>query len=92
MAKYLMLGKYSPEGLKGMSAERTGQVIEVIQKSGGKVDLMYALLGCYDLSFIADFPANSNAIKASVAISKLTGIGFDTLPAMAIEEFDKLVK
>jgi len=92
MAKYLMLGKYSPEGLKGMSADRTGQVIEAIQESGGKVDVMYALLGCYDLAFIVDFPANSDAIKSSAAISKITGIGFNTFPAMAIEEFDKLVK
>ncbi len=85
-----MLGKYSPEGVKGISPERTGRVVEIIQKSGGKVNAMYALLDCHDLAFIADFPANSGAIKASVALAKLTGIGFNTFPAMPVEEFDKL--
>lgn len=91
MAKYLMLGKYSVEAIKGISADRTKRVVEVIEKSGGKVSSMYALLGNCDLAFVADFPGNSEAIKASVALTKLTGIAFTTSPAVTVEEFDKLV-
>jgi hypothetical protein len=29
--------------------------------------------------------------KASVALSKMTGISFNTLPAIPVEEFDKLM-
>lgn len=90
MAKYLMLGKYSLEAVKGISAERTQRAIDLIAKAGGKVDSMYALLGSYDLALIADFPNNSNAIKASIGLTKLTGVGFTTSPAVTIEEFDKL--
>jgi len=90
MAKYLMLGKYSQEAIKGMSAERTKRVIEVINNSRGKVDSMYALLGSYDLALMVDFPGNNEAIKVSIALAKLTDIAFTTFPAITVEEFDKI--
>jgi uncharacterized protein with GYD domain len=91
MAKYLMLGKYSAQAIAAISAERTQKVTETILKAGGKVQSMYALLGRYDLAFIVDFPNDAEALKASVALTKLTGIGFNTSPAISVEEFDKLV-
>ena len=91
MAKFLMLGKYSVDGVKGIAAQRTKKVVQAIQKSGGKVNAMYALLGRYDLAFVVDFPGNAGAIKASIAITKLTGIGFTTCPALPVEEFDKIL-
>ena len=91
MTKFLMLGKYSIDAVKGIAAERTKKVAEIIQKCGGKVNAMYVLLGRYDLVFIVDFPGNADVMKASVAITKLTGIGFTTCPAMPVEEFDKVL-
>lgn len=91
MAKFLMLGKYSLEAIKGITAERTKKVVNAIEKSGGKVNSMYALLGNYDLVFVVDFAGIKEAIKASVEISKLTSISFTTSPAITVEEFDKIV-
>ena len=91
MAKFLMLGKYSVDAVKGIAAQRTQKVVDTIQKSGGKVSGMYALLGRYDLAFVVDFPGNADAIKASIAVTKLTDIGFTTCPAIPIEEFDKIL-
>jgi len=91
MATYIMLGRYSVEGIKGVTKERTKLVVDEIKKKGGKVDAMYATLGNYDLCFVVDFPGNAEAMKASVNIAKATGIGFITLPAMSVEEFDKIV-
>ena len=51
---------------------------------------IYALLGGYDLLILGDFPGTAEAMKASMSITKLTGIGFKTLPALAVKEFDKL--
>jgi len=90
MAKFLMLGKYSVEAVKGIKRERTKKVVEAIKKSGGRVNSMYALLGNYDLAFIVDFPGNIAAIKASLVLTKLTGIGFTTSAAITVEEFDKI--
>lgn len=90
MAKFLMLGKYSLEAIKGITAERTKKVVETIEKSGGKVDSMFALLGNYDLAFMVDFPGTKEAMKASVSLAKLTGISFTSSPAVTVEEFDKI--
>ncbi len=90
MAKFLMLGKYSVEAIKGITAERTKKVTDTIEKSGGKVDSMYALLGKYDLALVVDFPGIKEMLRASVALTKLTSIGFTTSPAISVEEFDKI--
>jgi uncharacterized protein with GYD domain len=91
MAKFLMLGKYSSEGVKGIAADRTKKVVKSIRKSGGKINAMYALLGCFDIAFVVDFSGNADAMKASIAITKLTGIGLTTHPAISVEEFDKIL-
>jgi len=90
MATYFMFGKYTLEGIKGISTARTKKIAGLIEKSGGKVKSMHALLGEHDLVFIVDFPGNQEAMKASIAIVKLTGISFTTSPAVTVEEFDKL--
>lgn len=90
MATFFMFGKYTLEGIKGMSTARTKKIIDIIKKAGGSVKSMHALLGDKDLIFIVDFPGNEEAIKASVAITRLTGIAFTTSPAVTVEEFDRL--
>jgi len=90
MATFFMFGKYSVEGAKGISPKRTEEVIKVLKKYNGEVKGIYALLGEKDLVFIVSFPGTDQAIQASVALSKMTGIGFTTCPAVTVEEFDKL--
>jgi len=91
MATFLMFGKYSPEALKQISSKRTKEAASLIKKFGGEVKAMYALLGEKDLIFILTFPGMEQAMKASVALSKLTGISFATYPAVTVEDFDKLM-
>jgi uncharacterized protein with GYD domain len=90
MAIFFMLGKYTPEARREISAKRTQQAIEAIKKLGGKVMDMYALLGPYDLLFCIRLPGIEDAIKASVALSALTGISFTTCPAVTVEAFDEM--
>ena len=91
MPIFFMFGKYSLEAVKGMSAERTKKIIGLIEKFGGKMNSMHALLGENDLVFTAELPGMEEAMKASVALTKMTGISFSTSPAVTIEEFDKLM-
>jgi uncharacterized protein with GYD domain len=86
-----MFGKYSSEAVKGISANRTEQGNRVIRKFGGEVISLYALLGEQDLVLIVEFPGIEEAMKASVALSKLTGISFTTSPAVPVEDFDKMI-
>jgi uncharacterized protein with GYD domain len=91
MATYFLFGNYTSDALKGISAGRTEKAVKLISKFGGEVKSMYALLGEKDLVVITTFPATENAVKASIALSKLTGIAFSTSPAFAVDEFDKLM-
>ncbi|MEJ2032999.1 MAG: GYD domain-containing protein [Deltaproteobacteria bacterium] len=92
MATYLMLGKYSLEALKAVSAERSDQAVAVVKENCGEVKAAYALLGDFDLAVILDLPDTERAMKTSAALSKLLGVSFRTQPAVSAEEFDKLMK
>ena len=91
MATFFMFGKYSSEALKEMGAERTEKAVNLIKKFGGEVNSMYALLGEQDLVLIVDFPEVEQVIKASVALTKMTGVSFTSSPAVAVEDFDKMI-
>lgn len=92
MATYVMLGKYSLSGVKGISAERTAKAASVIKKHGGKLRSGYVLLGETDLILIVELPDIEEAMNTSVALTELTGISFTTAPAVTIKEFDKMMK
>ena len=91
MPTFMMLGKYTPEALKGVSPERTDKAVELIRKNGGKVISMYSVLGEQDLVFILDLPDAEKALVTSVALNRLTGISFTTSPVVEVEKFDKLI-
>ena len=91
MAAYFMFGKYSVDSIKGISAKRTEKAEGVISKFGGKLHSAYALLGEHDLVLITEFPSSQEVIKASVALTKLTGVAFSTSEAITVENFDNLI-
>ena len=91
MATFFMFGKYNAESLREMSIERTDQVVAEIEKLGGQVTAMHALLGQFDLLLCVKLPGVEEAMKASVGITKLTGISFTTNPAVTVETFDRIV-
>jgi uncharacterized protein with GYD domain len=92
MATYMMFGSYSQESVSKISARRTDQTKKVIERNGGKLVAAYALLGEKDLLLIVDLPSTEQAMKTSVALSKMLGIGFSTTPAVSVEVFDKLTE
>ena len=67
------------------------KAIKIIEKSGGKVISMYAVLGEHDLVFTLDFPDVEKALSTSMALNNLTGISFSTSPVVDVEKFDSLI-
>jgi uncharacterized protein with GYD domain len=86
-----MFGKYSANAIKGISASRTKEATDVVKRIGGKIISIHALLGEHDLVIILEVPGLAEAMKASLALHRLTGIAFSTSPAITVEEFDKMV-
>jgi uncharacterized protein with GYD domain len=87
-----MFGCYSQDSIKKISAKRTDDMVKLIGKNGGKLTAGYALLGEKDLLLIVDLPTTEQAMKTSVALSRMLGIGFSTTPAVSVEAFDKLTE
>jgi uncharacterized protein with GYD domain len=92
MATYLMFGKYSSDAVGKISAERTKKATAIVGDCGGEIKAGYVLLGETDLVLVVEFPAVKEAMKASVALSKLLGISFATSPTVSVKEFDKLIE
>jgi uncharacterized protein with GYD domain len=91
MAVFMMFGKYTSEAIKGISTERTKKAVDLIEKQGGNVISMYAMLGKHDLVFTLNLPDLEKALIVSVALKELTGISFTTSPVVEIEKFDELM-
>ena len=90
MATFLMFGNYTVQAMKEMNPERTQKVRDKVKQLGGEGKAMYAMLGKYDLLLVVSLPGSEAAMKASLSLAKMTGIGFTTAPALTVEEFDKL--
>jgi uncharacterized protein with GYD domain len=90
MTTFFMFGTYTTEAIKEISIRRTEKVIETIQQLGGNVTGMYALLGEFDLMFCVNLPDVETAMKASLEMTRLSGISFSTCPAVKVETFDRL--
>jgi uncharacterized protein with GYD domain len=87
----MMFGKYTQDSLKNASAQRTKKAVKVIEKNGGKVISMYAMMGEHDLVFTLDFPDSEKTLSASMALNMLTGITFTTSPVVDVGKFDRLL-
>jgi uncharacterized protein with GYD domain len=90
MATFLMCGKYSLEAIKQISSERHQMAQELVKKFGGEMKGEYCMLGEKDVLFIVDLPSAREAMKLSVALSKMTGIAFSTSAAVTVKEFLQL--
>ena len=92
MTTYILFGKMTVNVVKDISSVGTMNATNIIEKYGGQIQALYALLGGADVLAIIDFPGMNEAMKASLELTKLLGIAFSTSPAMAIDEFDKLAE
>ncbi|HEY9381799.1 MAG TPA: GYD domain-containing protein [Burkholderiales bacterium] len=91
MATFIMRGKYSTKAMKKISSERSVKAQQIIQQCGGSNLTVYATMGESDILAIADFADASDAMKASVGLTRELEVSFATVPAIRAEEFDKLV-
>lgn len=90
MAVYFMYGRYDADSIREISSDRTEKVEDTIRGNGGKLISMYVLLGDPDMVFIVEFDELKQAVQTSVTLSRLTGIAFQTTPAVSAKEFDRI--
>ena len=91
MRTFMILGKSSSEELKEISLKYRAEIVSLVENFGGDVKSMYVMLKEKYLIFVLAFPGIKRATKASIVLSKLTGISFWILPVVPVDEFSKMM-
>lgn len=96
MAKYLITGSYSTQGIKGVVAEggtgRVAAVRSLVEKLGGTLESMYFAFGSDDWFITVDLPNNVSAATASLTVAASGSINPRVVVLLTAEEVDAAVK
>lgn len=93
MPVFVALGKATDEGIKklGGFGPRHEQAVKRAEAAGGKVLASYALLGRFDFLVILECPDERTALRVLTEEAKGGNIRYETLTAIPIDEFARLV-
>jgi uncharacterized protein with GYD domain len=93
MPKYLIQGRYTPEGLKGLAKDkgsgRKAAVQAAVKNLKGKVESIYFALGSDDVVVIVDLPDHLAATAMSLSVGSTGLVSIRTTPLLTVEEVDQ---
>ncbi|MDQ6719728.1 MAG: GYD domain-containing protein [Candidatus Dormibacteraeota bacterium] len=96
MAKYLIQGSYTAEGIKGVLKEggsgRREAVSAALKGLGGKIEAMYYAFGDTDVYVIIEAPDNVTAAALAMGVSATGTVGIKTTVLLSVEEVDQATK
>ncbi len=96
MAKYLIRGSYTAEGVKGLikdgGSKRVRAVEEAVSPLGGKVESFYFALGDDDVYVVIDAPDHATVTALSLATSASGAVRVKTTALMTPQDMDEAVK
>ena len=97
MPKYLVEGRYTSDGLRGLAREgasrRRRDIVKTIESAGGKLEALYFAFGDADFYIIADVPDNISAAAVSV-VANQSGfvVTSKIIVLMTADEMDQAIK
>ena len=94
MATYILLMKYTDEGVKNIKdlPRRIQQATEGGEKMGGKVLSLYPVMGEYDYVCIAEFPDDETTMTYSLVLMSLGNVRITTLKAFSPDWLIEIVE
>ena len=96
MARFLIKGSYTVEGVKGVvkegAAGRKAAVEKALAGLGGRLDAIYFALGEADVYVVCEMPDLVSALAVSMAVNAAGGLRVTTVPLVSVEEMDAAVK
>lgn len=94
MAKFLYLGKYTADGLKGLAADggtrRKAAIEQFASSIGGKILEYSFAVGEYDFVVIADVPDNAAGLIAPIMTGASGTVNLLTVPLVSPQEIDEV--
>jgi len=96
MAKYMIEGSYTADGIKGVLKEggtgRRAAVSDTMKGLGGKVESMYYAFGDTDVYVIVDAPDNITMAAVAMGVAATGLVRVKTTVLMTPEEIDQAGK
>jgi uncharacterized protein with GYD domain len=96
MAKYLLEGSYSADGLKGVLKDggsgRKDAAGKAIASAGGKMESMYFAFGDHDVIAVFEVADNTAAAALAMTVSATGLIRTKITPLLTVEEVDAAAK
>ena len=94
MPVYLTLFQWTDSGVKNIkdAPARMAEGRETVEKFGGKVLGLYAMMGKYDLFSVTEWPNDESATTSALAISSRGNVRTTTLRAYTEAEFAEIAK
>lgn len=96
MARYLYIGSYTTEGVRGLMKDggsgRKEAVEKLISSVGGTLQGIYFALGEDDVYVLADFPDNVSGAAVSLAVGATGAFRGRTVVLLEPSEIDEAVQ
>jgi uncharacterized protein with GYD domain len=96
MPKYLVEGRYTSDGLKGLaregSSQRRADIAKTIESAGGKMESLYFAFGDADFYIILDVPDNVSAAALSVVANQSGFVTSKIIVLLTADEIDQAIK
>jgi uncharacterized protein with GYD domain len=96
MAKYLVQGSYTVDGIKGVLKEggsgRRAAITKALKTVGGKVESMYYAFGDTDVYVTIDAPDNISMATLVMSVAATGTIAVKTTVLLTVEEMDQAAK
>jgi uncharacterized protein with GYD domain len=91
MPKYLVEGRYTSVGLKGLAREGSSRR-RTIESAGGKMEALYFAFGDADFYIIYDAPDNVSAAALSVVANQSGFVTSKVIVLLTAEDIDQAIK
>jgi uncharacterized protein with GYD domain len=96
MAKFLIKGRYTAEGSKGLIKEggsaRKAAIEKALAGLGGKLESIYYAYGEDDVLIIADVPDLVSGLALSLTVNASGAATATTIPLLTVQEVDAACK
>jgi uncharacterized protein with GYD domain len=96
MPKYLVEGRYTSEGVKGLvregSLRRRDDIAKMIESAGGKLETLYFAFGDADFFIIYDAPDNIPAAALSVVANQSGFVTSKIIALMTADEMEQAIR
>ncbi len=96
MAKYLIEGSYTVDGIKGVLKEggtaRREAVTAAMKSLGGRVESIYFAFGDTDVYVIVEAPDNVTMATVAMGVAATGTVAVKTTVLLTVEEIDQATK